>query len=67
MTMKTRTIKIDNYKVVICTNTNADSNYNTIVHIANNVSALVGRAFINGTKDIEILQYAIAKIKQFNN
>ena len=65
--MKTRTIKIDGYKVIIRINKNADTNYNTIVHIVDNESALVGKAFKDGVKDVAILQYAIEKINQFNN
>ena len=65
--MKTRTIRIDDYKIIISINRGADSNYNTIVPIADSVSALVGRAFKNGTKDVDIIQYAITRIKQYNN
>lgn len=65
--MKTRTIKIDNYKVIIKTNENVNSNYGISVHIADSESALVGKAFKNGTKDVHILEYAVNKINQFNN
>lgn len=65
--MKTRTIRIDNYKVIIRTNENVGSNYGISVHIADSDSALVSRAFKNNTKDVHILEYAVNKINQFNN
>ena len=65
--MKTRTIRIDDYKVIIRTNENVNSNYGITVHIADSESALVGKAFKNGTKDVDIIQYAITRIKQYNN
>lgn len=65
--MKTRTIRIDDYKVIIRTNENVNSNYGITVHIADSESALVGKAFKDGTKDVRILEYAVNKINQFNN
>lgn len=65
--MKTRTIRIDDYKVIIRTNENVNSNYGITVHIADSESALVGKAFKDGTKDVALLEYAVNKINQFNN